>query len=208
MKYKLISSGSSGNAIIYHEKILVDCGVSLKALQEDLQNIQIVLLTHKHSDHLNIKTLTKLQELRPALRVACGKWLLEDLPNIRNIDVLEIGKIYNYGSFKISPIKLYHDVENCGYRIFKDDYKILHATDTAHLEGISAKGYDLYAIEHNYDEDKAETAIKEAKEKGEYCHAIGSIETHLSWQQARDFIYQNKKEESEILELHKSKSFY
>ena len=99
-------------------------------------------------------------------------------------------------------------MENCGYRIFTENYKIFHATDTAHLQGITAKNYDLYAIEHNYDEWKAQNAIEEARKERKYCHAIGSIETHLSWQQAREFINQNKKENSEILELHQSKSFY
>ena len=206
--FKVINSGSDGNAILYHQKILVDCGVPFKALQEVYKNIQIVLLTHIHQDHLNLKTLQKLQEERPAVRIACGKWLTESIKTLKNIYVLEIGKLYNYGAFKISPVKLYHDVENCGYRIFTENYKIFHATDTAHLQGITAKNYDLYAIEHNYDEWKAQNAIDEARKERKYCHAIGSIETHLSWQQAREFINQNKKENSEILELHQSKSFY
>ncbi|MGP1501881.1 MAG: MBL fold metallo-hydrolase [Bergeyella cardium] len=208
MRYRVISSGSSGNAILYHDSILIDCGVPFKLLKDFIKQIQIVVLTHKHSDHLNLKALLKIQELRPSVRVACCKWLVEELPNVRNIDTLEIGKLYNYGTFKLSPFKLYHDVENSGWRIFKDDYKIIHATDTGHLEGITAKGYDLYAIEHNYDENKAYEAIEEARKEGRYCHAIGSIETHLSWQQAREFIEKNKKESSEILELHKSNSFY
>lgn len=207
--YKIISSGSEGNAILYHDKILVDCGVAFQSLKEIIDKIQIVLLTHKHGDHLNIKTLLNIQRIRPSVRIATPKWLINELPkSLNNIDVLEIGKIYNYGEFSVSPVKLYHDVKNCGYRIFKDNYKIFHATDTAHLEGISAKNYDLYAIEHNYDEDKANASIERAKASGEYCHAIGSIKTHLSYQQAREFIYKNQKEDSEILELHKSKSFY
>ena len=205
---KIIGSSSEGNAVVYNKNIMVDCGVSFMALQEVKNDLQLVLLTHKHSDHINLKTLQKLQDQRPSIRIACCEWMIEELPNIKNIDVLEIGKIYNYGNFKVSPVKLYHDVPNCGYRIFIENYKIFHATDTAHLEGISAKGYDLYAVEHNYDEDKALNAIKEAQEEGKYCHAIGSIETHLSWQQAREFINNNKKATSEILELHKSRSFY
>lgn len=204
----IIKSGSEGNAVVYNKTIMVDCGVSFKALQEVAEDLQVVLLTHKHNDHINLKTLAKLQSKYPNIRVACCEWMIEELPNIKNIDVLEIGKIYNYGNFKVSPVKLYHDVPNCGYRIFIDDYKIFHATDTAHLEGISAKGYDLYAVEHNYDEEKALNAIKEAQEEGKYCHAVGSIETHLSKKQAKEFIDNNKKETSEVVELHKSKSFY
>ena len=206
---EVISSGSEGNAVIYNNAIMVDCGVSLKALEAVKRSLKIVLLTHKHSDHLKIRTLQRLQAERPALRIACGDFLLEELPCIKNIDVLQVGKIYDYGAFKVSPIKLYHDVPNFGWRIFlPNGQKIFHATDTVHLEGITAKGYDLYAIEHNYCEEYIQQAIEEARANGEYTHAYGSIKTHLSIQQASAFIEANRKESSEVLELHKSRSFY
>lgn len=206
---QVISSGSEGNAVIYNNAIMVDCGVSLKALSEVKRSLKIVLLTHKHSDHLKIRTLQRLQAERPTLRVACGDFLLEELPCIKNIDVLQVGKIYDYGAFKVSPVKLYHDVPNFGWRIFlPNGQKIFHATDTAHLEGITAKGYDLYAIEHNYCEEYIQQAIEEARANGEYTHAYGNINTHLSIQQAMAFIETNRKESSEVLELHKSRSFY
>lgn len=206
---KVISSGSEGNAVIYNNAIMVDCGVTLKSLEAVKRSLKIVLLTHKHSDHLKIRTLQRLQAERPTLRVACGDFLLEELPCIKNIDVLQVGKIYDYGAFKVSPVKLYHDVPNFGWRIFLNSgQKIFHATDTAHLEGISAKGYDLYAIEHNYCEEYIQQAIEEARANGEYTHAYGNINTHLSIQQARAFIEANRKESSEVLELHKSRSFY
>ena len=206
---KVISSGSEGNAVIYNNAIMVDCGVSLKALQEVKRSLKIALLTHKHGDHLKIRTLQRLQAERPTLRVACGDFLLEELPCIKNIDVLQVGKIYDYGAFKVSPVKLYHDVPNFGWRIFlPNGQKIFHATDTVHLEGITAKGYDLYAIEHNYCEEYIQQAIEEARANGEYTHAYGNINTHLSAQQARAFIETNRKESSEVLELHKSRSFY
>ena len=206
---QVISSGSEGNAVIYNNAIMVDCGVSLKALSEVKRSLKIVLLTHKHGDHLKLRTLQRLQAERPTLRVACGDFLLEELPCIKNIDVLQVGKIYDYGAFKVSPVKLYHDVPNFGWRIFlPNGQKIFHATDTVHLEGISAKGYDLYAIEHNYCEEYIQEAIEEARANGEYTHAYGNINTHLSIQQARAFIEANRKKSSEVLELHKSRSFY
>ena len=84
------------------------------------------------------------------LCVRCCEWLVNTLTecgvNIGNIDVLQIGSKYDYRLFKISPIKLYHDVPQCGYRVFFEDYKVFYATDTRTLEGISAKDYDLYLV--------------------------------------------------------------
>jgi phosphoribosyl 1,2-cyclic phosphodiesterase len=204
---KVISSGSNGNAVLYHETILIDIGVPYKQIEPYKRQLQIVLLTHEHlSDHLNISALKKLCFERPTLRVACGQWMVKYLEGIKNIDVLEAGKVYDYGSFKISPIKLYHDVPNFGYRIFKEEHKTIHVTDTSHLIGISAKEYDLYAIEYNYDDETIHDSIAKIESRGGYAYQKGAINSHLSQQQAKEFIFNNKGICSKILRLHESKN--
>jgi mRNA degradation ribonuclease J1/J2 len=205
--FTVLSSGSTGNCVIYHNSIAVDMGVSFSTIKHYKNNLQIVLLTHCHGDHLNLSTIKKLAFERPTLRFACGEFLTEFLEGIKNVDVLEAGKIYDYGQFKVSPIHLYHDVKNFGYRIFKNDTKIIHATDTAHLEGITAKDYDLYAIEANYNEDTIFESIKRKKEKGEFAYQEGAINSHLSEQQARDFIFKNRGVNSKVLRLHESSNY-
>ena len=202
---EIIGTGSSGNAVIYHRRILVDIGLPYKRIEPYRNEIQLVLLTHEHlSDHLNISALKKLCKERPTLRVGCGKWMLKYLEGIKNVDILEAGKIYDYGAFKVSPIVLYHDVPNFGYRIFKGDHKTIHATDTCHLEGISAKNYDLYAIESNYNEDTIFESIRIQESKGEFAYQNGAINSHLSEQQARDFIFKNRCKNSKVIRLHES----
>ena len=201
--YKVISSGSEGNAILYHNSILVDCGVSFAALKPFIYNIQLVLLTHEHKDHFNLKTIEKLLFERPSLRIGCCNWI--DIQG-RNIDRYEIGEVYNYGKFSVSPVKLYHDVPNCGYRIFKDNVKVFHATDTAHLNGIEAKGYDLYALECNYNEDTVFESIEKKQLEGKFAYQKGAINSHLSEQQASDFVFKNKGENYQFIRLHESKT--
>lgn len=209
MNYNIISSSSKGNAVIYHDQILVDCGISYKKLKPYINDLKIVLLTHEHKDHFNPITIQKLISDRPTLRFACGRFLVEKLHDLGvvRIDVVEAGKIYDYKLFKISPIALYHDVDNFGYRIFKDDYKIIHATDTVTMEGIKAKGYDLYAIEHNYDETTIDEEIADKLSRNEYAYEIGAKNSHLSFQQAEAFINENKKEDSEVIKLHVSHKY-
>lgn len=211
MNYKVVQSGSKGNAIIYNRLLMVDCGVSFYRLEKYYKKVAMVLLTHIHSDHFKPSTITKLAKERPTMRFACCEWLYNDLikcgVNRKNIDVLEIGQAYDYGVFKVSPVKLYHDVPNCGYRIFMDGQKIFHATDTAHLEGITAKGYDLYAIEHNYREDLVFEIIAQAKKNNEYCHYEGSINSHLSFEHAEEFIKNNASGYHNVLKLHISSKF-
>lgn len=201
--YQIIASGSTGNAVIYHGSILVDCGVPFALLKPFIHQIQLVLLTHEHKDHLNITTLKKIIFERPSIRIGCCEWF-ETMVG-RNIDRYQIGSMYKYGKFSISPVQLYHDVPNCGYRILTDNYKIFHATDTAHLNGIEASEYDLYALEHNYDEDTIMESIERIEKEGGYAYQKGAINTHLSEQQARDFIFRNKGEKYQVLRLHETK---
>ena len=206
--YQVIQSGSKGNAILYLNSILIDCGVSFAAIKPYLYNIRLLLLTHEHGDHFNLSAIKRLAKERPTLRIGCCNWLAGKLDFAKNLDVYNIGSTYNYGAFQISPVQLYHDVPNCGYHIFLNETKIFHATDTAHLEGIEARNYDLYAIEHNYNEETIFDIIRETEARGEFAHQKGSMNSHLSEQQARDFIYKNGAAHSQVLRLHESESSY
>lgn len=202
----VVESGSSGNAVVYFDKILVDCGVPLKRIKGYVNDIKLILLTHEHSDHINLSTVINIQKEHPSVRVGCCEWMIPKLKGVKNIDLYEVGSLYDYGLFKVSPVKLYHDVQNCGYRIFANGKKVIHCTDTRTLEGIEAKDYDLYAIEHNYNEDTVMQIIAKADKEGRFTHVRGSINSHLSEQQARDFIYKNRKDSSQVVRLHESKT--
>lgn len=206
--HNILSTGSKGNAIIYFNSILVDVGISFSRIEPYLKDIQLILLTHQHSDHFKLNAIKRIQEERPSIRFGCGSFLADKLQDIRNLDIYEPGNMYNYGSFKISPVILYHDVPNFGYRIFKDGKKLIHATDTYTLEGISAKDYDIYALECNYDEERVYDIIREKEYRGEYAHQKGSINSHLSKQQAQKFILSNtSRQDIQFLMLHQSSEF-
>ena len=206
MNYNIISTGSQGNAVVLNDIILIDCGVSFKALGEVYKDIKIVLLTHSHIDHFNATAIKNLAENRPSLRFACCEWLVPQLLKCnvseRNIDVLEIGKLYDYKAFKVSPIKLYHNVPQCGYRVFFGGEKALYATDTSTMEGISAKGYDLYLIEANYTEEDLQERINSKLENGQYCYELNVANRHLSKEQADAFLLENMGEHSRYEYLH------
>ena len=210
MNYNIISTGSQGNAVVVNNHILIDCGVTFKALKDVYKNLQIVLLTHIHTDHFNGKTIKRLADERPTIRIGCCEWLVNDLVEAgvpkQSIDVLEIGKIYDYKAFKVSPIKLYHNVPNCGYRIFANGEKAIYATDTEHLQGITAKDYDLYMIEANYTDEDLQERINAKLEAGEYCYELNVASRHLSHEQASEWLMENMSFHSEYVFLHQHQS--
>lgn len=211
MNYRIIESGSSGNATIVENIILIDCGVSFKKLKDYYQELKLVLLTHIHSDHFNKTTLKKLAKERPTLRFGCCEWLVKDLIECgvdkRNIDVYD-----NISSFKysdnliVTTFDLQHDVLNCGYKLFVNDKKYFYATDTNSLENIEAKDYDMYFIEGNY-ENKNELEERKQKhiEKGEYYYEDRVEKTHLSQVQATEWLMKNMGSNSQYIFMHEHK---
>lgn len=209
MTYNIISTGSQGNAVLINDVILIDCGVSFKALSAVYKDIKLVLLTHIHTDHFQKRTIKKLAFERPTLRFACCEWLVNDLVNCgvekKNIDVLDIGRKYNYKLFKVIPVKLYHNAPNCGYKIHFESEKLFYATDTNTLDGISAKNYDLYMVEANYTDEEMDERIRLKKEQGIYPYEYEVMNNHLSKAKCDDFIYRNIGTNGEYVYLHEHK---
>lgn len=210
MIYDIISTGSKGNAVVINNNILIDCGISYNRLRKVAGGLKLVLLTHIHSDHFQSYTVKLLANNRPLLRFVCGIWLVEPLLKagvaMSQIDIIDTGKIYQYRfagvDVGVSPVKLYHDVPNYGYRVYYGSEKLFYATDTSMLDGVTAIGYDLYMIEANYEENELRERINAKKENGEYAYECTVPYRHLSKQQADNFLYANMKSNSRYVYLH------
>ena len=151
-----IASGSKGNAtLVYNEDslILLDMGVPKKLLLEGLkkigkkyQEIQAVLITHSHNDH--IACLNRLHDDFPiyaGMGVAKGECSAVVFPGIG----FDVGSIY------IVPIEASHDaVSPLGYVFCKGTERIVYLTDTGVVRE-SVLPYiansEYYIIESNHD---------------------------------------------------------
>lgn len=208
IEYDIISTGSKGNAVVINKKILIDCGVSYRDIKPYVKGLKLVLLTHIHSDHFRKSTISRLIKERPTLRFGCGRWLVPPLMDLgvpaKNIDVYNDGTTYTYGRlFNVIPVPLSHDVPNQGYKVhFPTGDKMIYATDTANLNGITAYHYDLFLIEANHDEEEIKRKIKEKQVEGEFPYERRAMQTHLSIQKANDFIYKNAKPTSVYVYMH------
>ena len=210
MTYNIIATGSSGNAVVIDDCILIDCGVSVKALEPVISSIKLVLLTHIHKDHFKPSTAAAIHRRRPLVRFGCCEWMVKPLLDAgvskRNIDVYDFDMGVCYGSsfpYAIEPVKLTHNVPNCGYRIFgPENEKLFYATDTGTLNGIDAKDYDLYLIEANHTRAELEARAEAKQVAGVYAYEVEAAQNHLSQEQAMDWIYQNIGPRSRYVFLH------
>lgn len=206
MIYNIISTGSKGNAVILNDLILIDCGVPYRAIKPYAGNIQLVLLTHIHGDHFNRSSVHRLAAERPTLRFGCGKWLARDLIDCGvqkwRIDIFTPNVLNRYSFVDISMVTLNHNVPNCGYKIFMNNEKIFYATDTNDLRGITAKNYDLYMLEANYEDEEIKDRIRKKEENGEYAYERQVLHNHLSKAKCDDFIVRNAGIGSRFVYLH------
>lgn len=214
MTFDVIATGSSGNAVVLNKNILIDCGVSWKAIKPYAKDLRIVLLTHIHGDHFNPRTVRALHRERPGLRWGCCEWmvapLLEAGVDKRVIDVYnpDLKAFEMYGPrISIRPERLTHDVPNCGYHLLLTPEhgkreRIFYATDTGTLDGVEAPGYDWYFIEANHTKAELEERARAKLDAGEFAYEIRAARNHLSQEQAEEWLYSQMGPHSQYVFLH------
>ncbi len=165
MQIHVLASGSTGNATFIemeNTKLLVDAGISTRRIKQSLdaigtkvEDIDGVLITHEHRDHVNgLTTLLKKYKIPAYARpdtwrsMFCRGVLPEEcckaLP-----DSLSIGRI------KIEPFSISHDAADpVGFRLYAGSSKVSVATDLGFVtptvkEALSLS--DVMVLESNHD---------------------------------------------------------
>ena len=206
MDYEVLATGSSGNCLILINILALDMGVSVKTVTPYIRRLQLVFCGHEHGDHFKASTVRRLAKERPTLRFCGGPWMAQKFLGAgvlgRNIDVLYAGRMYDYGAFQIEPVQLHHDVPNYGLKIYMGGEKIFYAVDTGYIDDVEAKDFTLYAIEANHLTADIEARTAEKLEKGEFAYEFRAAATHLSYEQAMDWLYQNMGPKSRYILLH------
>ena len=164
MKACVLSSGSKGNCTYVetkNHKILIDIGTSslyveksLRSIGVNPEDIDIVLVTHAHIDHVaGIKVFSK--KYNPLVYIS-EKILKESNIKIENISSEE--EINIDSDIKIKSIRLSHDVDDIkGNVIEEDDTSMVYITDTGYINESNfdyIKNKNLYVFESNHDVEK------------------------------------------------------
>lgn len=206
MTYNIIATGSTGNAVIVNDEILIDAGVPFKDLRPFLKSIRIVLLTHQHGDHFKPGTIRALAYARPSLRFGCCEWMVLHLLDAgvsrENIDVYTPNSWTQYDRFQLCPVELPHNVKNCGYKVWMNNESLFYATDAGTLDGIEAKGYDLYLVEANHTRADLEARIAAKEALGQFAYERSAAENHLSFERTVDWLSQNMTRKSVWVPMH------
>ena len=169
MKILNLGSGSKGNSTLVcgeKTKILIDCGLQIYDLEKRLKiagvepnEIDAILLTHEHSDH--IQGLEKFcRKYNPKIYVhkngifALNSKLKQS--NLQNQYVFDNNDFY-VGDLTVSNFQLSHDAAMCvGFSIYSQNAKFSIATDLGYCPDSvikNLKDSDVILLEANHDEN-------------------------------------------------------
>jgi len=170
--FQSICSSSSGNCLALWSsktRILIDCGLSsmkrtrqtLTWLFGDPPQIDAVLLTHNHSDHISYYPLRVLEEYGHTIRLHddCVDQLKDKHFNGYGLKGLRIkpfkNRKFTVGEFLIIPFEVSHNpcYPTYGFQIIYEDKKIVIVTDVCEWDNILEYfvDADFIFVESNHD---------------------------------------------------------
>ena len=163
MLVSVLASSSKGNSVYVKTKnheLLIDAGTNVKYINEklrengtDLSNIDYILITHTHSDHVSaINNIVK--KYHPTIIMSA--LMFKDLPFLEDYEhILILFDDIEIDSLKIENIKTSHDTTDArGYIITENGASIVNITDTGYINQKNFKkisNKSLYIMESNHD---------------------------------------------------------
>lgn len=194
MKVCVLGSGSKGN-VSYIEcgntKLLIDCGLSYRQIQNrlkqrtlDIEQLDGVLITHEHTDHIGgLDVLLKKQDTMAYLTKDTYDSLYYKTKD--NLNPVKVTKIdpqegFNIKDIEIQPFSVSHDASDAvGYIIRAEGKKLVYVTDIGYLpkrDHELLKNADIYVFESNYDVTMLFTSARPFYLK----QRIDSVKGHMS----------------------------
>ena len=170
MRISTIASGSSGNCIYVgtdNTHLLVDTGVSKKRTEEglfkndiDMKDINGILITHEHIDHINGLGVISRKYNIPIYCTPKTKDAILSTKKLGEIDKELFNNIYPDDEFAIGDIDICafdisHDAAwPVGYRLTSDNKSVAVATDMGKFDDYiisHLKNLDGIVVEANHD---------------------------------------------------------
>jgi phosphoribosyl 1,2-cyclic phosphodiesterase len=162
----VLASGSSGNSVLVtsgNTSVLVDAGVSalqirlrLEAFDRSPDDIDAILLTHEHSDHVRGLDVFLRRHRQAPVWTTHGTWSKIDVHSNGGGE-LSSGKTVRFGSLNVTPVATSHDAAEPLAYVFDDgDHSAAVCTDTGIVTPLleqRLQGCELLLLETNHDKD-------------------------------------------------------
>jgi phosphoribosyl 1,2-cyclic phosphodiesterase len=192
MKLKVLGSSSEGNCYILEnetEILIIEAGIRFmdikKAIDFKLHKVVGCLISHQHNDHA--------RAAKDSVDAGIFTLALRDVFEAKNIDtrnsrakVIEFGKGYIFGGFKVVPFPAFHDVECAGFIIDHADCgRIMFLTDSCKCD-YKFSGLNHIMIECNYHTAKLIENINTGKTPASQRERL--MATHMELNTCKEYL--------------------
>ena len=160
-----LASGSKGNCTFVGTpqiKLLIDAGLSakqtaerLKKINIDVRDIDAILITHEHSDHIQgLKVLALKYGIPVFANNETAKGIVEVLQECPKFKIFSTGETFEYGDLEIHPFSIQHDtLDPVAFTLKLDGLKLGFCTDLGFVSSLvqhQLQNCDYLVLESNH----------------------------------------------------------
>ncbi len=191
MKFSYLGSGSKGNAALVESGdtlVMLDCGFSvaeaenrLARLSRSPADIDAILVTHEHSDHIGGVARFSRRHDVPVWMTA-GTWAAARDKGVPDLRLFNCHQKFEVGELTLRPMPVPHDAREPCQFVFDDGHRRLGIlTDTGHItphieERLAA--CDALVIECNHDLDRLMIGPYPRRVKERVAGQLGHLNNH------------------------------
>lgn len=170
-----LASGSKGNSIYLgteNTKILIDAGLSGKQTKEklseigvDLKDIEAILITHEHTDHIQgLRVLAYKLGIPVFANHETAKAICDTFHDCPKFKIFSTGETFQFKDLEIHPFTVQHDtMDPVAFTIKTRDLKLGFCTDLGFVTSLvrnQLKNCDYLYLEANHEPDMVHASAR------------------------------------------------
>lgn len=194
-----LASGSKGNCIYFgsgETKLLIDAGISasevvkrLSGIGVDIQDIDAILITHEHSDHIKgLENLSSKYRIPVLANSETASSIQAQLKRKLAFKIFTTGESFTFGDIDITPFSIQHDaVEPVAFILQTMGLKCGFCTDLGFVTTLVVKKLsycDFLFIEANHNVNMVHASARPEI----YKERVLSRQGHLSNEECAELI--------------------
>lgn len=167
LRFCVLASGSTGNCAYLatpRARILVDAGLSAREIERRLASIGVtlaeidaVLVTHEHSDHVcGLSTLARKGRMKVYANSFTADTLLPKMGAFDRWERFETGCTFQIGDIEVASFRIPHDAcDPTGYTLSWENQRVGILTDLGYVTQLAleqAKSCTVALLEANHDQ--------------------------------------------------------
>ncbi len=199
-----LASSSSGNCIYFgtpHTKLLIDCGISgkqararLDAIGVDIDDIDAVLVTHEHIDHIRgVKVIAKRHNIPVIVNADTARAMIRYFADTFPMKIFTTGEPFEINEIRVHPFSVQHDsVDPVMFTLQTPEVKVGVCTDLGFATSlVKAQLQDCHYLflESNHEPDMVHACARPMSYKQRVLSRSGHLSNSACGELIRDLAH-------------------